>query len=141
MTNTTTPMWLGFHHVALLTHDLEATVSFYESLLEMTATPIVPLRQGRHCFIKPGQTESWGIHFLETLDVLPPDPDTLTTIPFTAVPHTAFAISGESAAVELRERLLAHGVTVTDINDIGAIRNILFRDNNGHLLEATWSRD
>lgn len=142
MTDTSlAPLWRGFHHVALITHDLEATVHFYESLLRMTATSIVPLRQGRHCFIKPGQTESWGIHFLETPDAPFPDPATLATIPFTAVPHIAFAISGEAAAVELRERLLAQGVTVTNINEMGPIRNILFRDNNGHLLEATWDRN
>lgn len=134
------PRWRGFHHVALLTHDLDATVYFYETLLEMTATSIVPLRQGRHCFIKPGQTDSWGIHFLETPDVLPPAPETLTTIPFTAVAHTAFTIADEDSALALRQRLVEAGVTVTDINEMGPIRNILFRDPNGHLLEATWDK-
>jgi hypothetical protein len=31
-------------------------------------------------------------------------------------------------------------VEVTDTTDLGPISNMLFRDNNGLLLEATWPR-
>lgn len=53
--------WRGFHHVALVTPNLDDTISFYQGVLgmqvdNMLSTPGRP----RHCFVKPGATESWG---------------------------------------------------------------------------------
>ncbi|GIP38815.1 hypothetical protein J31TS4_20950 [Paenibacillus sp. J31TS4] len=57
--------WLGFHHVALVTTDLDATIHFYDNVLGMQISPVYPATppRGRHCFVKPGATDSWGIHF------------------------------------------------------------------------------
>lgn len=62
--------WSGFHHVALVTSDLDGTINFYEKLLGMQVTLHYPAtsQRGRHCFVKPGNTESWGIHFFEYPD-------------------------------------------------------------------------
>jgi hypothetical protein len=57
-----------------------------------------------------------------------------------ALQHVAFALPDEGSAHSLRRRLAAAGVEVTDITDLGPISNMLFRDNNGLLLEATWAR-
>ena len=143
---TTIPPWHGFHHVALVTPDLDATIHFYGDILGMHVSNIVAAseRQGRHCFIKPGQTETWGLHFFEQPDVqIFPYPETFPR--FAVVPgalqHLAFALPDEAAALALRQRLATFGVSMTDIGHIGPISNLLFRDNNGLLLEATWPRE
>ena len=65
------PPWRGFHHVALVTPDLDATIRFYGDVLGMRVGEVIGAteQQGRHCFIKPGDdSETWGLHFFERPD-------------------------------------------------------------------------
>lgn len=149
--------WQGFHHVALVTPDLDATIRFYRDALGMQVGDIYTTGMsvdGRHCFIKPGNVETWGLHVFENsdpdlkavletakqmvLDVL----DTGGRLGFFKgiLQHIAFALPDEQVALALRERLQKHNVRMTPINEIGAIRNFLFLDNNGLLLEAAWPK-
>ncbi|MFK9092534.1 VOC family protein [Bacillus salipaludis] len=135
--------WRGFHHVALATPNLDETINFYTKVLGMQASEIFP---GRHVFIKPGMTDSWGIHFFEKKDAQlftfpgAPDPLKLERNGFAAgfLQHIAFALPNEEFALILKERLGSYGVLTTDITNIGPIRNLLFYDIHGLLLEATW---
>jgi catechol 2,3-dioxygenase-like lactoylglutathione lyase family enzyme len=132
--------WRGFHHVALVTPNLEATIRFYVDVLGMQAGEVMD-RHGKHCFIKPGDSETWGLHVFETPEAqIFPYPDSSERFVFIpgALQHIAFALPDEKAALVLRERLTQHGVRITGINELGPIRNFLFVDNNGTLLEATW---
>ena len=67
---TTTVPWRDFHHVDLVTQDLDATVSFYGDLLGMDVGDVMgrTARGGRsqHRFIRPGTGETWGLHFFES---------------------------------------------------------------------------
>lgn len=140
---TTAPAWRGFHHIAVVTPDLDATIAFYRDVLGMPISDIVPATQwsGRHCFIKPGLTEAWGLHVFEQADAqLFPYPEGMPRGIFVpgALQHIAFALPGEAEALALRARLAALNIPTTPINDVGTVRNMLFRDNNGILLEATW---
>lgn len=137
------PPWTGFHHIALVTPDLEATIHFYEDALGMQTGDILHTAAGKHCFIRPGQSEAWGLHFFEKPEAqIFTDPDLL--VGFVLLPgalqHIAFYLPEEVAALDLHERLQSLHVKVTGINEIGAIKNLLFFDNNGILLEATWNR-
>lgn len=134
--------WRGFHHVALVTPDLDATIHFYRDVLGMQVGEVME-RRGKHCFITPGG-DTWGLHFFEYADAeLFSQPDILTGrfgfLPG-ALQHIAFALPDESAALALRERLHQHGVETTGINELGDLRNFLFLDNNGVMLEATWPK-
>lgn len=140
--NTVIP-WRGFHHVALVTRDLDATISFYRDALGMQAGDVME-RRGRHCFINPGG-DTLGLHFFEHADA-----EIFTQRELLrerhiflegALQHIAFALPDEAAALALRERLGRHNVEMTDINDLGALRNFLFFDNNGILLEAAWPKE
>lgn len=53
-----TPAWQGFHHIALVTPDLDATI--HTEVLSMAVTGVLAAsdRNGRHCFIKPGARDS-----------------------------------------------------------------------------------
>lgn len=143
MNPTATPPWQGFHHVALVTPDLDATKKFYTEVLGMRLVAEFPAtdRNGRHCFIKPGATEAWGLHFFERPDArIFPYPEGMQRFAFVpgALQHMAFALPGMAEALRLRERLVAFGIPTTGIGSLGWVRNMLFRDNNGLLLEATW---
>ena len=141
-------VWLGFHHVAMVTRDLEETTRFYGEVLGMSVGDLIERdAQGtvsRHLFIRPGGDESWGLHFFESPDAEPHatgnriDRDALMGT--VGVQHIAFALPDEAAGIELRERLKESGVESTEIGSVGPIRNTLFFDNNGLLLEATWPK-
>jgi len=147
--------WRGFHHIALVTADLDATIAFYEQVLGMRAGPVYPAtaRRGRHCFIKPGDTDAWGLHFFEyagaqipssaeAIRQLAENREAAALYQFVpgALQHIAFALPSEEEAMALRRRLESHGVPVTDIYDQGSIRDFVFVDNNGIQLEAAWPK-
>lgn len=135
--------WRGFHHIALVTPDLDATIQFYRDVLGMEIGEVMD-RRGRHCFIKPGG-ETWGLHFFENSDAdIYTHPDLLTNrflFLEGAMQHIAFSLPDAGAAQILRERLESYQVQMTTINQIDSLRNFLFVDNNGILLEAAWSED
>src|SRR3979490_1424852 len=60
-----TPPWRSFHHVALATPDLDATLAFYGMVLSMEMGEIMTRGGIRHCMVKPGDGEAWGLHFFE----------------------------------------------------------------------------
>ena len=140
----TAPPWRGFHHVALATPDLDATIRFYGDILGMGVGEVVGAteRQGRHCFVKPGDdSETWGFHFFEHPDaqLFPwPEGERFAFVPG-ALQHVAFSLPDAEAAFALRRRLDGFGVEVAPSTNLGPISNMLFRDNNGLLLEATWA--
>ncbi len=142
------PAWGGIHHVALVTPDLDATIAFYGDVLGMSAGEV---RVGggmlpqRHCFIRPGEdAETWGLHFFEHPDArIPACSQGLASREFIpgALQHVAFALPSAAEAASLRARLQAHGIEATPTGTIGPIQNMLFFDNIGLLLEATWPRE
>ena len=140
---TFTPSWQGIHHIALSTPDLDETIAFYHDILGMDYKGISPASDmhGRHAAFLPGEGYL-GLHFFEVQNAqifTPPDLSTMHWFPG-ALNHIALAIPDEAAAVKLRQRLTAHHIQMTEIMDQGPDRNMIFLDNNGMMLEATWSR-
>ncbi|MBW8351578.1 VOC family protein [Bacillus sp. IITD106] len=155
MNNEQYSLWQGFHHIALVTRDLDETIRFYKNLLGMQVGTVYPAfkQRGRHCFIKPGNVETWGIHFFEYPDAqvfrsdeelkrLSENPETSDLYSFLpgALQHIAFAVRSEEEGLNLREKLRSEGIIMTEIYDQGRIRNFIFTDNNGIQLEVTWKK-
>ena len=146
-TSTVVPPWSGFHHIALVTRYLDATIRFYRDVLGMEVTFIAPPGElhGRHCAIRPGGDPSHlGIHFFEypQAPLFRPEDRPLETAFFdpgaTFLSHISLALPNEAAGLALRERLTHHNVVMSPIMDQGGIWNVAFLDNNGLPLEAAW---
>ena len=136
--------WQGFHHIALVTQDLDETIRFYSDVLGMQAGEVAlqtaQSTSRRHLFITPGDTRSWGLHVFENVSAKRETMNLQKALETTnvGVQHLAFALPNENAARGLRRRLSEHGVEMTPVRKLGPICNTLFLDNNGFLLEATW---
>jgi catechol 2,3-dioxygenase-like lactoylglutathione lyase family enzyme len=136
--------WRGFHHLAVITPDLDATIRFYRDVVGMEIAWVGPAEppHGRDCVVTVGGDAGTYIHFFEQIgaQVRSIDPENLLAFSPTAsgIHHIAFALPDEAAALALREQLRAHGVPMTEIMDPGGIRDMLFPDNNGVILEAAW---
>jgi catechol 2,3-dioxygenase-like lactoylglutathione lyase family enzyme len=128
----TTLAWRGIHHLALATPDLDATIHFYGRVLRMPVSEVFPSRdgRGRHCFVfvKPGDDDSWGLHFFERPTESAGGP----------LLHIAFRLPDGHAARTLRGRLRDHGIEITEIPELGSF---VFWDMHGMMLEVTWPHE
>lgn len=142
-----TAPWRGFHHVAMMTPDIDSTVRFYSDVLGMTTSEVVTSsRQGaiRNCFVYPDPANAngaIGIHFFEDAELVPTEgpADPWGRGPG-AVHHVAFALACVEEASELGARLLKAGAWTSEVLDFGSTESLLLRDNNGLMLEATWPK-
>lgn len=135
----------GIHHLGLATHDMEATLRFYEGVLGFPARVCDlgrPEGGGttRHAFLDMGNDEL--LAFIECNDVpgVPEDFDTGINLGLginygPSMIHFAFRVDDEPALDAKRSQLLDKGVEVTDVVDHGWSKSIYFTDPNRLLLE------
>lgn len=133
----------GIHHLGLATHDMEATLAFYEGVLGFPARVcdlMNPQAGGtiRHAFLDAGNGEL--IAFMECNQV--PgiaddyDPGINRGLGIAGgVIHFAFKSADSSELAAKREELLGKGVKVSDLVDHGWCSSIYFHDPNGLQLE------
>lgn len=136
------PPWQGIHHLALATPDLDATVAYYEGVLGMAVRPAGPAGGPgpRHLLIDAG---GGLLHFWETpaAEIFAAPWEQGHFVPG-AFQHLALGLPTEAALHALRSRLQTAGVEVSDILPVGPALVVLFHDNNGMMLEATyWPHD
>lgn len=139
--NHQTISWAGFHHVALVTPDLDVTIAFYRDVLGMQAGEVLVgggAIQARHCFVRPGaDAATWGLHFFEHPGAeLPQFPGGLAGLREAgyipgALQHIAFALPDLAAADALRARLTAHGIETTPPRAIARSRTCSFSTRTG----------
>ena len=132
---------MAFHHLAIATRDLKATHDFYTRAMGFELVKVEVARAGRrgfakHLFYDTGNGEMiafWDFHDPD----LPPDwspaISTALGLPIWAN-HIAFDASDLDDIARRRERWLAHGVSVMEI-DHGWCTSIYARDPNGILVE------
>jgi catechol 2,3-dioxygenase-like lactoylglutathione lyase family enzyme len=133
----------GMHHLGLATHDMEATLDFYEKVLGFPAVVcemIDPPTGGviRHGFIDAGRGEM--LAFMEANDVkgVPDDYDAGINRGlgiFGGMFHFAFRADDVSELEKKRDDLREKGVEATDVVDHGWCKSIYFHDPNGLQLE------
>jgi len=134
---------LGFHHVGLATHNMEATLDFYARVLgfDLQVADVISPEAGgaiRHAFLNAGEGQM--LAFMECNEVpgIADDFDTGINRGLGiagGVMHFAFKAANESDLEERRRLLAEHGVKVTDVVDHGWCKSIYFRDPNQLQLE------
>jgi catechol 2,3-dioxygenase-like lactoylglutathione lyase family enzyme len=134
------PPWRGFHHLALVTPDLDATIRFYRDVLGLAVTFVAPATDlhGRHAGLAVDGAGGF-LHFFEQPGAAIHPYPLAAGLTFPRELGALLALPDEAAGLALRERLQALQIPVTEIMDQGPIRNMLFPDNNGLRLEAAWS--
>ncbi len=133
----------GLHHLGLATHDMEATLEFYEKTLdfEVRVCDLMHPQAGgsiRHAFIDVG--DGAMIAFMECNDVpgIAPDFDTGINRGLGikgGVMHFAFKALDEADLDAKRAELSRRGVAVSDVVDHGWCKSIYFSDPNRVQLE------
>lgn len=133
----------GVHHLGLATHDMEATLRFYEDILgfETKVCDLMSPEAGgkiRHAFLDMGGDQM--IAFMECNNVPGVaedfDPGINRGLGIQGgVIHFAFKVDDESQLVSKREELAEKGVQITDVVDHGWCKSIYFRDPNQLQLE------
>jgi catechol 2,3-dioxygenase-like lactoylglutathione lyase family enzyme len=123
----------------MATPDMDSTVRFYHGVLGMRIVATLSAGPMRHYFFEIGPQST--IAFFEWDNV---DLDTFTK-PAGMPPrlpiqfdHVSFTLPDERGLEDLRQRLVDHGVEVTEVVDHGFVRSVYFTDPNGIALEASW---
>jgi catechol 2,3-dioxygenase-like lactoylglutathione lyase family enzyme len=133
----------GIHHIGVATHDMDATLDFYEDVLGFPAVvcETIQIEAGgaiRHAFFDVGEGEL--IAFMEANDVagLASDFDTginrgLGTGP--GMYHFAFKVADPTELAKKRDELVEKGLEVRGIVDHGWCQSIYVMDPNFLQLE------
>jgi catechol 2,3-dioxygenase-like lactoylglutathione lyase family enzyme len=133
---TTTPLWRGINHLALITTDMDATVRFYHGTLGARLVATLGTPEFRHYFFEFGP--HCTVAFFEYTNT-PTKPFKKAAGPRAAqFDHLALNLPDEDALIDLQHRLKTAECDVTDIVDHGSVRSVYFTDPNGIALEASW---
>jgi catechol 2,3-dioxygenase-like lactoylglutathione lyase family enzyme len=133
----------GYSHIGVATHDMNATIAFYEGILgfRRVAEQRTRVREGGSVLLT--YFDAGGeqfIVFMESLGVegIPDDFDTginrTLGVPL-GMYHFAFKAASEEELAQRRADLERAGVDVSDTVDHGYAKSIFFRDPNDLQLE------
>lgn len=132
---------MGFHHVAISTRDVKATHEFYTGAMGFELVRVQVGKSGergfaKHLFYDTGGGEMfavWDFHDPDLPADWSPALSTALGLPIWAN-HIAFSARDLEDITRRRERWLAHGVDVMEI-DHGWCTSIYAKDPNGVLVE------
>ena len=132
---------MGFHHVAITTRDIKASHEFYTGpmgfqLVKVQVGPSGERGFAKHLFYDTGDGQMFAIWDFHDPDLAPDFPTAISTdlgLPVWAN-HIAFFAKDLADIAKRRERWLAHGVDVMEI-DHGWCTSIYAKDPNGILVE------
>lgn len=135
------PLLHGINHVALASPDVDATASFYADVFGLEVTDITEPGSYRNVllFFPNGS-------FVQVLDaadapaVVAPEagPGTGRYLDGAPLDHFSLFAADLAALEELRDRLVARGVSDGEVTDIaGLVRNLEFTDPDGRAVDVT----
>ena len=137
----TEPLLLGINHVALAAPDVDATASFYADVFGLEITDITEPGSYRNIllFFPNGSF----VQVLDAVDapvVVAPDCPPGHGLYHQGAPLDHFSLFAADVAAleELRDRLVARGVSDGHIENIaGIVRNLAFTDPDGRGVDVT----
>ena len=131
----------GINHIGLATRDMDTTIRFWRDLLGMKLVAGISDHGNRQYFFEI--SESVLISFFEWPEVEPvpdKDPGRPAKGPF-VFDHVCIELTDKEQLWELKDRLEAAGVWVTEVLDNGFIHSIFSTDPNGIQLEFCYKTD
>lgn len=125
----------GIHHLAMATNDMEATIRFWRDLLGMRLVAGLGRSGFRHYFFEISATDMIAFFEWPEVEKIPlKDHGVPVKAPF-AFDHVSFAVEGEPDLWEIKNRLQAAGIWVSEIIDHGFIHSIYAFDPNNIPIE------
>ena len=134
------PVTSGFNHVATLTADMDRTVQFYrdafdaELLFEMDAKGDHP----RMSIISLGAGAALNVFEVAPDDIIG---ERRKQGHRGAIDHYALAVDSKAVLEQVKERLVAAGAEVGEIQRLGSEWSLFFRDPDGMELEVCAKAD
>lgn len=129
----------GINHLAMATGDMDKTILFWRDLLGMRLVAGLGKPGYRHYFFQISDNDL--LAFFEWPGVEPvPEKEHGKPVngPF-VFDHISFGVTTEDNLWELKEKLSAAGMHVSDVIDHGFIHSIYSHDPNGIPIEFSWN--
>lgn len=133
---------MGYHHLALACHDIQAIHAFYEGLLgfELVKVEVGPVPEGgwaKHFFYRMGNDHTfiafWELHEVPGADALETNISKAAGVP-DQINHIAFYAQDMDDLQQRKERWLEAGLQVLEI-DHNWCHSIYTKDPNDILVE------
>ncbi len=133
------PLSTGINHLALLTQDLDAFISFYTEVFDAVVMFDIEEDGLRHAAVDIGGGA--GLHAF----AVPDNPDAVATGEIFNrghLDHLAINVPDQDALDEASRRLVERGASDGVVTDFGALKSICFRDPDGLEVEvALWGTE
>lgn len=127
----------GINHLAFITDDLERTIRFYRDLLGMELESGIGHKGYRHYFFRCGNTQVAFFEYAGARSMVRKSHGSPTGLPL-GFDHVSFTVASREDLFQLKDKLEAAGVEVSDAVDHGTIWSIYWFDPNNIPLEASW---
>lgn len=134
------PVTSGFNHVATLTSDMERTVQFYRDAFEAEVVFEMEAREDHPRMVILGLG---GGAALNVFEVAPGDivGERRRQGHRGAIDHYALAVDSKVVLEQVKERLVAAGAEIGEIQRLGSEWSLFFRDPDGMELEVCAKAD
>lgn len=130
-------MLAGFHHVALLTADIDRFIEFYGSVLGATVRFDVSEARARHVLLDVGRDAALHVFEFKESPHGQGDPEIFNR---GHLDHLALNVADDQTFQALRRRLVESGASDGTVTDFGPVKTCFFRDPDGMDCEiAIWS--
>jgi catechol 2,3-dioxygenase-like lactoylglutathione lyase family enzyme len=129
------PVTSGFNHIATLTADMDRTVKFYRDAFEAEVTFEMEAK-GDHpkmTILDLGGGAALNVFEVPADDILG---DRRRQGHRGAIDHYALAVNSRDALEQVKDRLVAAGAEIGEIQRLGSEWSLFFRDPDGMELEV-----
>lgn len=134
------PLTTGFNHVATLTSDLDRTVAFYQNAFE-AEVEFEMQREGDHprmVILDLGGGSALNVFEVPVDEIIG---DRRRQGGRGAIDHYGLAVDSLATLEAMRERLVGAGAEIGEIQRLGSMWSLFFRDPDGMELEVVTQAD
>ena len=134
------PVTAGFNHVATLTSDMDRTVQFYRDAFEAELTFEMDAKDDhpRMSILDLGGGAALNVFEVEAGDIIG---DRRKQGHRGAIDHYALAVASKDVLDQIKDRLVAAGAEIGEIQRLGSEWSLFFRDPDGMELEVCAKAD